>query len=213
MSRPAWVPEDLYPFESRHAEVDGSRVHYVDEGGGPPLLLLHGNPTWSFLYREIVLGLRDRFRCIALDLPGFGLSTAAPGYGFTPAEHADVVERFVLTLDLNDAAMMVQDWGGPIGFAVATRHPDRFSGFVVGNTWAFKAGYNYGETSEDFIVSYEVRPAKLAPGVYRNITGNEALSLGLVAASIQSGLDLFLGAYPITPASGILEELGGMRLI
>ena len=78
---------------------------------------------------------------------------------------------------------------------------------VDGNTLAFKAGYNYGETSEDFIVSYEVRPAKLAPGVYRNITGNEALSLGLVAASIQSGLDLFLGAYPITPASGILEEL------
>ena len=78
---------------------------------------------------------------------------------------------------------------------------------VDGNTLAFKAGYHYGETSEDFIVSYEVRPAKLTPGVYRNITGNEALSLGLVAASVQSGLDLFLGAYPITPASGILEEL------
>ncbi len=78
---------------------------------------------------------------------------------------------------------------------------------VDGNTRAFKAGYNYGETSEDFVVSYEVRPAKLAPGAYRNITGNQALSLGLVAASIQSGLDLFLGAYPITPASGILEEL------
>ena len=78
---------------------------------------------------------------------------------------------------------------------------------VDGNTLAFKAGYNYGETSEDFIVSYEVRPAKLAPGVYRNITGNQALSFGLVAASVRSGLDLFLGAYPITPASGILEEL------
>jgi 2-oxoglutarate ferredoxin oxidoreductase subunit alpha len=76
-----------------------------------------------------------------------------------------------------------------------------------GNTVAFKAGLNYGETSEDFVVQYEVKPAKLAPGVYRNITGNHALSLGLVAASVQSGLDLFLGAYPITPASGILEEL------
>ena len=76
-----------------------------------------------------------------------------------------------------------------------------------GNTRAFKAGLHYGETSEDFIVQYEVRPAKLAPGTYRNITGNQALSLGLVAASVRSGLDLFLGAYPITPASGILEEL------
>jgi 2-oxoglutarate ferredoxin oxidoreductase subunit alpha len=76
-----------------------------------------------------------------------------------------------------------------------------------GNARAFKAGFHYGETSEDFVVQYEVRPAKLAPGTYRNITGNEALSLGLVAASVQSGLDLFLGAYPITPASGILEQL------
>jgi 2-oxoglutarate/2-oxoacid ferredoxin oxidoreductase subunit alpha len=75
------------------------------------------------------------------------------------------------------------------------------------NTRAFRAGFHYGETSEDFVVQYEVRPAKLAPGTYRNITGNQALSLGLVAASVRSGLDLFLGAYPITPASGILEEL------
>jgi 2-oxoglutarate/2-oxoacid ferredoxin oxidoreductase subunit alpha len=75
------------------------------------------------------------------------------------------------------------------------------------NTLAFKAGVNYGETSEDFLVSYEIKPAPLAPGTYRNITGNQALALGLVAAGVQSGLPLFLGAYPITPASGILEEL------
>src|SRR6266540_5866960 len=75
------------------------------------------------------------------------------------------------------------------------------------NTRAFRAGFHYGETSEDFVVQYEVRPAKLEPGVYRQITGNQALSLGLIAASVQSRLPLFLGAYPITPASGILEEL------
>ena len=75
------------------------------------------------------------------------------------------------------------------------------------NTRAFKAGFNYGETSEDFVVSYEVRPAELEPGVYRQITGNQALSLGLVAASVKSELPLYLGAYPITPASAILEEL------
>ena len=136
-ARPEWVPETLYPFEDRYAEIGGARVHYVDEGSGPPLLLLHGNPTWSFLYREIVRGLRDRYRCIAVDYPGFGLSTAAPGYGFTPAEHAGVVDQLVVQLDLQGATMMVQDWGGPIGFAVATRHPDRFAGFVIGNTWAW----------------------------------------------------------------------------
>jgi 2-oxoglutarate ferredoxin oxidoreductase subunit alpha len=75
------------------------------------------------------------------------------------------------------------------------------------NATAFKAGYHYGETSEDFAVSYEVAPAKLAPGTYRQITGNTALAYGLIAASKLSGLDLFLGAYPITPASSILEEL------
>ncbi len=82
-SRPARVPDELYPFGDRYADIDGARVHYVDEGSGPTLLLLHGNPTWSFLYREIILGLRDHYRCVAVDYPGFGLSTAAPGYEFT----------------------------------------------------------------------------------------------------------------------------------
>ena len=79
------------------------------------------------------------------------------------------------------------------------------------NTRALRAGWNYGETSEDFAVSYEVAPAKLTPGRYRQINGNTALSYGLVAASRLSGLQLFLGAYPITPASSILEELAGMK--
>ncbi|HEV8249460.1 MAG TPA: 2-oxoacid:acceptor oxidoreductase subunit alpha [Gaiellaceae bacterium] len=82
---------------------------------------------------------------------------------------------------------------------------------VQANRAAFNAGYAFGETSEEFAVQYEVKPAQLAPGLYRQITGNQALSLGLVAASRQSGLDLFLGAYPITPASAILEELAGYK--
>ena len=98
-ARPDWIPEDLYPFQSHYTDLDSARVHYVDEGSGPPLLLLHGNPTWSFLYRDVIAGLRDRFRCIAPDLPGFGLSEAGPGYGFTPSEHADVLEQLVLRLE------------------------------------------------------------------------------------------------------------------
>ena len=135
--RPPWLSSELYPFESHFADLEGARVHYVDEGSGPPLLLMHGNPTWSFLYREMIKGLRDRFRCIAVDYPGFGLSRAAPGYGYRPAEHADVLERLLLALDLREVTMMVQDWGGPIGFALATRNPERFKGFVIGNTWAW----------------------------------------------------------------------------
>src|SRR5262245_23973581 len=82
---------------------------------------------------------------------------------------------------------------------------------AAANIKAIRAGYAFGETTESFAVTYEVKPAKLAPGTYRNITGNQALSLGLVAASRLSGLPLFLGAYPITPASAILEELAGYK--
>ena len=79
------------------------------------------------------------------------------------------------------------------------------------NVRAFRAGYAFGETTEEFAVQYEVKPAQLPPGTYRNVTGNQALAMGLVAASVQSGLPLFLGAYPITPASGILEELARLK--
>ena len=81
--------------------------HYVDEGEGPTLLLLHGNPTWSFLYRHMIRLLAPTFRCIALDYPGFGLSKAKSGYGFTPREHSMVVEGLVDQLGLQDLRIMV----------------------------------------------------------------------------------------------------------
>jgi haloalkane dehalogenase len=138
VSRPDWVDDELYPFEDRWATVGGADVHYVDEGEGRPILMVHGNPTWSFLYRDIIKGLRDEFRCVAVDLPGFGLSTPAPeGYGFTPAEHADVVAALIVHLDLDGYVLMGQDWGGPIGLAAAGRAPERVAGLVLGNTWAW----------------------------------------------------------------------------
>ena len=136
-SRPPWLSTFLFPFASRFVDVEGCRVHYVDEGRGPTLLMLHGNPTWSFLYRNVIRGLSDRFRCVALDYPGFGLSRAPAGYDFRPASHAAVVARFVRALDLTRVTLMVQDWGGPIGLGVAGREPERFRALVIGNTWAW----------------------------------------------------------------------------
>ena len=104
-SLPEWLPPDLFPFESKFTEVDGNNVHYVDEGSGSTLLLLHGNPTWSFLYRDIIHELRTRFRCIALDYPGFGLSKAAAGYDFLPRSNARVVEAFVEVHGLEDQSV------------------------------------------------------------------------------------------------------------
>ena len=85
-NRPTWIPQGLYPFDDHYIDVDGATVHYVDEGDGPPLLLLHGNPTC--LYRYVINGVSDRYQCSAPDHPGFGLSRAPAGYGFSPAEHA-----------------------------------------------------------------------------------------------------------------------------
>lgn len=135
--RPEWVDSGLYPFADRWAEIGGCDVHYVDEGEGRPVLMVHGNPTWSFLYREIIKELRPKLRCIALDLPGFGLSSAGPGFGFRAHEHARVVAGLVQRLDLRNYILMGQDWGGPVGLAAAGREPERVAGLVLGNTWAW----------------------------------------------------------------------------
>ncbi len=135
--RPDWVSGELFPFESRFLDLDGCRLHYIAEGQGPVLLLLHGNPTWSFLYRHLLARLRHRFRCIALDYPGFGLSSTPPSYGFTPAEHCNVVERVVDEIGLDSFTPVVHDWGGPIGLAVASRRLERIRALVIANTFAW----------------------------------------------------------------------------
>ena len=133
--RPPWVDDDLLPFTSRFVDVAGCDVHLLDEGEGPVLLLLHGNPTWSFLYRDMIRLLAPRFRCIAPDHPGMGLSTARDGYRFGPEEHREVLVELVAELDLDDITLVGQDWGGPIGMGAAVRDPDRYARFVLGNTW------------------------------------------------------------------------------
>ena len=131
---------EFYPFESRWFTSSVGPLHYIDEGAGRPLLLLHGNPDWSFLYRKIVSVLRDRFRCVAVDYPGFGLSVHPDEpYGYSAAEHAAVVRELVEHLDLADMVVMGQDWGGPIGMDLASRMPERIGGLVMGNTWFWPA--------------------------------------------------------------------------
>jgi haloalkane dehalogenase len=125
----------LFPFESRFFDSSLGRIHYIDEGRGIPILLLHGNPTWSFLYRKIVPRLQDGFRCVAVDYPGFGLSDRPDGYSYTPRDHAHVIGELVDDLDLNDFLIMMQDWGGPIGLALALERAERVRGLVMGNTW------------------------------------------------------------------------------
>ncbi len=131
------LPAGSFPFASKLVDAGGARIHYIDEGTGPVLLMIHGNPTWSFVFRHLVAALCDRFRCIALDLPGFGLSVPPPEYDFLPESHARVVAAFVDALGLESFTPVVQDWGGPIGLHVAGRRPERIERLVIGNTWCW----------------------------------------------------------------------------
>lgn len=128
---------ELFPFESHFFDAGGARLHYVDEGSGPCLFMVHGNPTWSFLYRKLIVALRGRFRCVAIDLPGFGLSRPAPGFGYRPEDHVPLVGALLDELGLEDAILVAHDWGGPIGLAAALAAPRRLTRFVLGNTLAW----------------------------------------------------------------------------
>ena len=134
---PSWLDRDEYPFESHFADLDLGRMHYVDEGEGRPLVMLHGNPTWSFVYRHLIEGLSDEYRCIAPDFLGFGLSDKPRDWSYRVRDHAAVLDRFLEELDLSEVTLFVQDWGGPTGMRYAADHPDRVDSFVVMNTVAW----------------------------------------------------------------------------
>lgn len=134
---PSWLDREEYPFEPHYADVDVGRLHYVDEGEGRPLVMLHGNPTWSFIYRHLIKGLSDDYRCIAPDFLGFGLSDKPRDWSYRVRDHAAVLETFLEELGLSDATLFVQDWGGPTGVHYAMERPEAVDSFVVMNTAAW----------------------------------------------------------------------------
>jgi haloalkane dehalogenase len=127
----------LYPFASHEMRLDGLRYHYVDEGRGEPLLLVHGNPTWSFYWRNLIRAFSPTHRTIAVDHIGCGLSDKPAAYPYTLAQHTENLVRLIETLDLRDITLLVHDWGGAIGLGAAVRLPERFSRLVLFNTGAF----------------------------------------------------------------------------
>jgi haloalkane dehalogenase len=135
---PAWLRK-MYPFRTAGVQVEGGRMSYVDEGApdAPPIVLLHGNPTWSFLYRGIIPRLSARYRVIAPDHIGFGLSDK-PGdpAWYTLERHIGNLEALIAALDLRKITLVVHDWGGPIGLGYAVAHPENIARLVLLNTWA-----------------------------------------------------------------------------
>lgn len=140
----AWAKQE-YTFEPKvfRGTTGGHAMSYLDQGApdAPVMLMVHGNPTWSFYYRRLVRAFEGTHRCVAPDHVGMGLSErpAAGTYDFHLASRVADLEALVLALDLRDITLVVHDWGGAIGMGVAVRHPERFKRFVIFNTAAFRS--------------------------------------------------------------------------
>lgn len=136
--------QSLYPFTGAfHPTPDGHRMHVLDEGeGGPTLILLHGNPTWSFYYRRLIVALRGRCRLVAPDHLGMGRSDKPAWGGYQLADHVDRLEHLLAArVPEGPVTLVMHDWGGAIGMGWAVRHPDRVARLVVLNTAAFRSPF------------------------------------------------------------------------
>ena len=138
---PDWVDARAYPFAHRYAIVAAGRMHYVDTGapatgsGGPPVLFVHGTPTWSFEFRHLISGLSATHRCIAPDHLGFGLSERPAEFAYTPEAHAESLRELVHALGLSELTLVVHDFGGPIGLPLAFDPELEVARVVLINTW------------------------------------------------------------------------------
>lgn len=127
----------LYPFRSNFLQLNGHNLHYIDEGRGKPILMLHGNPTWSFYYRNLIQTFSPKFRCVVPDHMGCGLSDKPQDYEYNLEAHIQNAYKLIKFLDLRDIILIVHDWGGAIGFGLVTRYPELFDRIVILNTAAY----------------------------------------------------------------------------
>jgi len=171
-----------YPFAPRFREVDGLRVAHIDEGEGAPVIFMHGEPTWSYLWRKVIPPVRDAgFRCVAPDLAGFGASDKPTDIDwYTYDRHVAIAATLLDDLDLRAATIVVHDWGGPIGLRLAVEHPERIGRLVILDTGLFtgrqrmteawQAFRNFVERTEDLPVGFLVR------GACKNDPGDEVIA-------------------------------------
>ena len=135
MSNTDWVDRGLFPFESRYMELEGHRIHYIDEGAGPVILFCHGTPEWSFGWRDLVRELRGRYRCIAPDYLGMGLSDKPQSADLTCRGHARRLGMFIERLGLENFHLVANDFGLGIGLSYAIAHPEKVQRICIFNGW------------------------------------------------------------------------------
>ena len=163
------TPKHLYPFDRHWLEIDDLRLHYLDEGKGDTVVAVHGNPTWSFYYRDLVRDLRDEYRVIVPDHMGCGLSDK-PGddaYEYTLSRRIGDFSRLMDDLGLDDINLVVHDWGGMIGLGWAARNPERIKRLVILNTAAF----HLPRTKSFPWQLWMVRDTPLGPLMVRGVNG------------------------------------------
>ncbi|HEY2632378.1 MAG TPA: haloalkane dehalogenase [Solirubrobacteraceae bacterium] len=171
-----------FPFSSHYREHEGLRLAHLDEGEGPPVMFMHGEPTWSFLWRKVLVPVRDAgFRCIAPDLPGFGRSdkpTDIDWYSYD--RHVAAVSPLIEQLDLKGATMVVHDWGGPIGLRLAIEHRERFDRLVILDTGLFTGHQKMTDAwtaFRDFVERTEDLPVgMLVRGACKNDPGDDVIA-------------------------------------
>ena len=207
-----------YPFDPHYVEINGMRIHYVDEGAGETVLCLHGEPTWSFLYRKIIPSLAAHHRVLAPDFVGFGRSdkfTEQAEYSFDL--HTETLRGFVEALDLRDVTLVVHDWGGLVGLAVAAAHPERFARLVIMNTFlptgeeekspAFLQWRQFAETHPDLPVGRVVAMGTAHP----ERVPREAYDAPFPTAASKAGAAVWPLMVPMTPDDPVAAAMRRAR--
>ncbi|MCH2045661.1 MAG: alpha/beta fold hydrolase [Saprospiraceae bacterium] len=157
-----WLDREEYPFQSHYMRINEQRIHYLDEGKGDILLFVHGTPLWSFVYRKLIKKLSTKYRCIALDHLGFGLSDKPKDYNYTAQQQAKNLELFIKTLHLKNFRLIVHDFGGPIGLNYALKYPQEIRQLVVFNTWMWS-----NENDPKFQKMRKIIASPLVPFLYK----------------------------------------------
>jgi haloalkane dehalogenase len=207
-----------FDFEPRYADVDGLRLHYLDEGEGRPVVCFHGEPTWSYLYRKMIPGLVGAgHRVVAPDYPGFGRSDKPTDRGwYTYDRHVDYMTRLLEQLDVRGATVVVQDWGGPIGLRWATENPDRVDRLVIMNTGifagrtnaAFMAWRDFAERNPDLPVGFVISGATATDVPPEVVAAYEA---PWPSAESKAGPAQFPLLVPITEDAVGVAEMNAVR--
>lgn len=130
-----WLDKKEYSFKPNYLPLPAGQMHYLNEGSGDPIVMVHGTPAWSFLYRNLVKDLSGNYRCVVPDHLGFGLSGKPQNWTYTPAAHAHNLSTLIDHLQLKNITLIVHDFGGPIGLNYALEHPENINRLVIINTW------------------------------------------------------------------------------